>query len=122
MDDNDEAIDLGAASDGDHGSEAANSAPEFDLPEFDAPRFASRRDLARYMQVPLRRLASVLYEADRSRFYKTKVIPKASGGTRTLHAVSGKLKEVQREALDKLQHDFPPSARAHGFVLGACPT
>ena len=82
------------------------------------PRIGSRRDLARYIGIPLRGLADVLYEADRSRFYTVKVIPKASGGTRTLHAVSGKLKEVQRKALDKLQRDFPPSDRAHGFVPG----
>ncbi|MCF7983069.1 MAG: reverse transcriptase family protein [Thiohalocapsa sp.] len=78
----------------------------------------SRRDLARYIGIPLRHLADVLYEADRSRFYTVKTIPKASGGTRTLHAVSGKLKDVQRKALDKLQRKFPPSDRAHGFVPG----
>jgi retron-type reverse transcriptase len=81
-------------------------------------RIDSRRDLARYIGVPLRFVADVLYEADRSRFYTVKTIPKASGGTRTLHAVSGKLKQVQRNALDKLQRDFPPSDRAHGFVPG----
>ncbi len=82
------------------------------------PKIASRRDLARYIGIPLRWLAAVLYEGDRSRLYTVREIPKASGGTRTLHAVAGKLKQVQRKALDKLQHDFPPSACAHGFVPG----
>lgn len=78
----------------------------------------TRRELAEYIGVPLKQLADVLYVTDRSRFYTTKVIAKASGGTRTLHAVSGKLKPLQRKALDQLQHDFPPSPRAHGFVPG----
>lgn len=84
----------------------------------EGPKINSRFDLARYIQVPLRRLAAVLYERDRSKFYQVREIPKASGGTRTLHAVSGKLKVVQRKALDKLQSDYPPSGLAHGFVPG----
>ena len=55
-------------------------------------KIGSRRDLAGYIGIP-RHIADLLYEADRSRFYTVKTIPKASGGTRTLHAVSGGLKE-----------------------------
>ena len=97
---------------------AAKDAEDQSAAVDEQPRIGSRRDLARYIGIPLRGLADVLYEADRSRFYTVKTIPKASGGTRTLHAVSGGLKEVQRKALDKLQRDFPPSDRAHGFVPG----
>ncbi|WP_200389544.1 nuclease-related domain-containing DEAD/DEAH box helicase [Thiocapsa imhoffii] len=65
------------------------------------PKIASRRDLARYIGIPLRWLAAVLYDGDRSRLYTVREIPKASGGTRTLHAVAGKLKQVQPMLLDK---------------------
>ena len=108
MSDNTEPTALAAVTDAKDQSAAVDEQPKID----------SRRDLARYIGIPLRDLAGVLYEADRSRFYTVKTIPKASGGTRTLHAVSGGLKEVQRKALDKLQLDFPPSDRAHGFVPG----
>ena len=101
MEDNSEALELPAVRTVDEG-----------------PKINSRFDLARYIQVPLRRLAEVLYERDRTRFYQVREIPKASGGTRTLHAVSGKLKVIQRKALDKLQSDYPPSGLAHGFVPG----
>lgn len=76
----------------------------------------SRKDLADYIGLPLGELNNILYAGNRSRFYKVKMIPKASGGERKLHAISGELKSLQRMALDKLQTDYPPSPRAHGFV------
>lgn len=75
-----------------------------------------RWDLAQYIGVPLQDLIEILYEENRRDYYRIRSIPKASGGTRTIHAVSGKLKDIQRKVLDKLQADFPPSSRAHGFV------
>jgi RNA-directed DNA polymerase len=75
-----------------------------------------RRDLAQYIGVPLQDLLEILYKENRRDYYRIRSIPKASGGTRTIHAVSGKLKDIQRKVLDKLQADFPPSSRAHGFV------
>jgi retron-type reverse transcriptase len=108
MSDNTETNGLGSGT-GAAGQSAASDEP---------PSIRSRRDLARYIGVPLRHLNDVLYAADRSRFYRVREIPKASGGIRILHAVSGELKELQRKALDKLQHDFPPSNHAHGFVPG----
>ncbi|RLA08250.1 MAG: hypothetical protein DRQ51_02995 [Gammaproteobacteria bacterium] len=48
--------------------------------------------------------------------YKKFTIAKAKKGTRTLHAPSTELKDLQRTILDKLQKPFRPSIYAHGFV------
>ncbi len=52
-------------------------------------KITSRRDLACSMEIPLRRLAEVLYEGKRGRHYTVREIPKAYGGSRTLHARCG---------------------------------
>ena len=52
--------------------------------------------------------------------YSELTINKASGKPRTIHAVSSRLKKIQRIALEKLQKvkRFQPSNYAHGFVPG----
>lgn len=82
------------------------------------PIIFSRKDLANYIGIPVAELLQTLYAKKRSEFYQIATIPKASGGTRTLHKVSCELKSLQRKLLDKLQIDYPPSKQAHGFVPG----
>lgn len=82
------------------------------------PRVETRNGLALFIGVPLKRLTYVLYKRDRMSAYREIQIPKASGKIRTLHAVSGPLKSLQRRALERLEKHFKPSAYAHGFTTG----
>jgi RNA-directed DNA polymerase len=52
--------------------------------------------------------------------YRERTINKATGKPRTIHAVSKRLRTVQRIALEKLQAEkkFQPSRHAHGFTTG----
>jgi RNA-directed DNA polymerase len=75
----------------------------------------SRTDLAEYLKIPLKRLTYCLYKTSRESAYERIDLPKSSGGVRTIHAVSGPIKGLQRTALDRLQEDFKPTAYAHGF-------
>ncbi|MBT6489393.1 MAG: RNA-directed DNA polymerase, partial [Deltaproteobacteria bacterium] len=68
------------------------------------------------MEIPLKRLTYCLYKTSRESAYTRKDLPKSNGGVRTIHAVSGPIKGLQRTALDKLQEDFKPTAYAHGFT------
>jgi retron-type reverse transcriptase len=75
----------------------------------------SRSDLAAYLDIPLKYMTYCLYAMSRESAYTKKSLRKSSGGVRTIHAVTGPLKTLQRTALDRLQGDFKPSAYAHGF-------
>ncbi len=81
-----------------------------------AVQIATREDLARYIDIPLKKLLYILYSQDRSRYYTEKEIAKSSGAVRKLHAVHGALKGVQRKVLDKLQAEFKPTNHSHGFT------
>jgi RNA-directed DNA polymerase len=79
---------------------------------------ASRGDLASFIGVETKKLSYILYKLDRKAAYQTVQIPKSNGKVRTLNAVQGPLKWLQRRTLDKLQAEYKPSAYAHGFVPG----
>ena len=78
----------------------------------------SRQDLADFLGVSLKRIAYVLYSINRGSYYKKFEINKASGKPRTLHAVTGALKRLQRTALDRFQsvNIYAPSGYSHGFT------
>lgn len=82
------------------------------------PAIETRAELSRFLDIPHKRLTYVLYRLDRMSSYTAFEIAKPSGGTRTLHAVTGRLKTLQRQALERLQEHWKPSAYAHGFAEG----
>jgi len=79
---------------------------------------SSRSDLADFFGVKNKYINWVLYADKSASGYKKFTINKASGKIRTLHAVTKKLKKLQRIALDHLQADkrFQPTAYSHGFT------
>lgn len=56
----------------------------------------TRNDLADFLKVPRSRLTYVLYIQKTDRYYETFDIPKKSGGTRTICAPAGELKDIQK--------------------------
>ncbi len=79
----------------------------------------TREALAAYLGVKLRYLTFCLYSRPREKFYTEIVIPKSNGCERTLHAVGGQLKTLQRKCLDTfMTKGWQPSEYAHGFVPG----
>ena len=79
----------------------------------------TREALAAYLGVKLRYITYCLYSSSREKFYTEIVIPKSNGCERTLHAVGGQLKTLQRKCLDTfMTKGWQPSEYAHGFVPG----
>lgn len=77
---------------------------------------SDREELATFINISLKRLTYILYSKKRTSHYKEFQISKPSGAPRTLHAVSGELKLLQRKALDALQAQYKPSRYSHGFT------
>jgi len=84
-----------------------------------------REDLANFLNITHKYLNYVLYSRDRGVFYHEKNIKKVTrkgekGKDRTLHAVLGELKYLQRQALDKFQsiQTYKPTSYSHGFTPG----
>ena len=64
-------------------------------------------------------LTSILYAvASRDEYYKEIQIPKNGGGIRTIHAVQGPMRMLQRKLYHYLQEKYEPSKYATGFVPG----
>ena len=94
----------------------------FFLPPPDYP-IETRKDLAKFFfgthqTKYMKHMNYVLYGGSRASYYKKFDINKASGSSRVLHAVTGRLKELQRTALDKFQSiiTYKPSSYSHGFT------
>ena len=77
-----------------------------------------RKEVAKFLGISLRKLTAILYGTERSTFYKAITLHKANGSERSIHAVKGALKNLQRVVLEKLNAHFHPTAYAHGFIKG----
>lgn len=92
----------------------------------------SVKDLARLLKMKASGLSYILYKMDPATKYSSFEIPKKSGGTRTIHAPTEKLKRAQKQLADLLQDciqeqekayrtltkDKRPERISHGFHRG----
>jgi len=76
--------------------------------------------LSNKINIPDNFLRYTLYEktTKRDSYYNKIEIPKASGGTRVLHAVMGRMRTLQNRANKYLTINYKPSPFAKGFVQG----
>ena len=74
--------------------------------------------LSNKINIPDNFLRYTLYEktTKRDSYYNKIEIPKASGGTRVLHAVMGRMRTLQNRANKYLTINYKPSPFAKGFV------
>jgi hypothetical protein len=78
----------------------------------------NKRDLIAFFGISESKFNYYFRKVKGKKNYRELTINKASGKPRTIHAVSPRLKKIQRIALEKLQKvkRFQPSNYAHGFV------
>jgi len=95
-----------------------NEKPASNIEEL--PEINCHRDLAKFIGTGAKYLNRAISLHSRSTSYVSFEINKASGHPRVLHAVTGRLKYLQRKALDTLQSIpfYRPSGYAHGFTPG----
>jgi RNA-directed DNA polymerase len=86
------------------------------IPDSEPLSFDSQESIATILEVASQDLARVLHPKNRGAYYREHTIAKSNGASRTIHAVSGDLKLIQRKLLDLLQERYEPTAYAHGFV------
>lgn len=63
-------------------------------------------------------IRTALYVGNRRQYYTLNEIPKRSGGVRTIHAVNGRLRVLQKVAYNWLSNNYSPRHEAKGFVIG----
>jgi RNA-directed DNA polymerase len=95
------------------------------LAAWQLPVLKTPDDLARWLNVPINRLAWLAHrcrngrpEGVRQSHYHYRWLPKASGGVRLIEAPKRELRAVQRRILSEILDRFPVPAAAHGFVRG----
>ncbi|EAG7541408.1 RNA-directed DNA polymerase, partial [Listeria monocytogenes] len=85
-----------------------------------------RKDLADYLNIPIKRLTYILYIKRTENLYYSFEIPKKSGGVRNIDAPKSELKALQKKlaaSLTKYQEILQKSKRkapniSHGFEKG----
>ena len=63
-------------------------------------------------------IRTALYVGNRGDYYTLNEIPKRNGGVRTIHAVNGRLRVLQKVAYNWLSNNYSPRHEAKGFVIG----
>lgn len=89
-------------------------------------KIKTRNDLADFLKIPHSKLTHILYVKTPASYYETFEIPKKSGGTRTICAPSGDLKNLQSKlalALEEYQNLMRAEGKtvsniSHGFEKG----
>lgn len=77
---------------------------------------ASAADAARFLGVPLGRLARALYGAGEDKRYRAFEIPKRTGGMRQISAPVGLVRECQGKLAPVLLEKYKAHPAAHGFL------
>lgn len=75
-------------------------------------------DAAAFFRVKPAYLSKLLWRTSQSSLYNTFMIPKRSGGSRTICAPNSKLAYLQRRLADLLTAAYTPRSLVHGFVPG----
>jgi len=76
------------------------------------------KEVSRDLKVRPGLIITALYVGNRADDYTLKEIPKRNGNTRTIHAVNGRLRTLQKKAHEWLSNMYSPKAVAKGFVIG----
>ncbi|WP_413174731.1 reverse transcriptase domain-containing protein [Anabaena azotica] len=76
----------------------------------------SPRDVARLLEVPFGDLNYYLYRKSEDSRYKTFIVPKKSGGSRTIYSPHTSLAIIQRKLSQVLYSVYRPRASVHGFA------
>ncbi len=77
----------------------------------------SPRDVARLLEVPFGDLNYYLYRKSEDSRYKTFIVPKKSGGSRTIYSPHKSLSIIQRKLSQVLYAVYRPRASVHGFAV-----
>ena len=72
----------------------------------------------KYLKLPYGFIAKTLYGSNRASYYEEIRIPKPNGKERVLHAVTGRMKILQKNTYERLSQNYKPTSRAKGFVKG----
>jgi hypothetical protein len=96
------------------------------LAQFGLPKFRTPEELAKWLGIPLGRLAWLVHrftnnarpENERDAHYHYHWIRKRSKGWRLIEAPKSKLKAAQTKILREILDRVPPHVSAHGFTTG----
>ena len=75
-------------------------------------------EVSRDLEVKPGLITTALYAGNREQYYSSKEIPKRNGKTRTIHAVHGRLRILQKVAYNWLSENYSPKSPAKGFIPG----
>lgn len=78
----------------------------------------SPRDIAKLLQIDFGRLVYHLHKTDPKTRYREFIIPKKSGGFRTISSPATALKIIQSKTNQILQEVYPHKDQVHGFLRG----
>lgn len=78
----------------------------------------SPRDIAKLFQIDFGRLVYHLHKTETKSRYRTFLIPKKSGGSRTISSPATALKIIQSKTNQVLQEVYPRKDQVHGFLRG----
>ncbi|WP_392480097.1 reverse transcriptase domain-containing protein [Nostoc sp. C110] len=79
-------------------------------------KLESPQDVAQLLEVPYKNLIYYIYRKSEDSRYNSFILPKKSGGSRTIHSPNKSLAIIQRKLSQVLYTIYRPRASVHGFA------